>query len=70
MLPPGAAWVLLLVTTIVFQLSHHVKLVQVRDDYRFCMLGSIVIFSSYSAVGNHRFVNTFSTEEIGSDGKW
>lgn len=34
------------------------------------MLGNTVIFSSYSAVGNHHFVNTFSTEEIGSGGKW
>lgn len=34
------------------------------------MLGTTVIFSSYSAVGNHCFVNTFSTKEIGSDGKW
>lgn len=34
------------------------------------MLGNSVNFSSYSAIGNHHFVNTFSTEEIGSGGKW
>lgn len=65
-----AVWDLLLVAAIVFQLSHHVKLVQVRDDYRLYMLGNTVIFSSCSAIGSHNFVNTFSAEEIGSDGKW